>query len=966
MKYYILLIKDNLYTLNKFLEQVIKPSKLADKAKEDVVNEPEPSYGNELSPYELYIKLLQYRFGDMLDIDTAQVISEYLPKDIKPLEYQLDAVKQCFSVMRTHGGFMLADVVGLGKTIVGTLVIKHFLNFPDDERERKVLIITPPAIKSAWVNTIKKFDKDSDNLIMPFVDFVTTGSIGNLVDSEEDDELDDMADFEDEFVETNNYGLIIIDESHKFRNSETQMYKALDNLISNIGANTGCYPYVGLLSATPQNNTPSDLKNQIYLFERNRQYCTLDKVDGRNLESFFSKITKTYNSLRKEANDIYSKEFRTIDDEKRLKEIDAELKGLSVQIRDCVLCDILVRRTRTDIEKYYSEDMKAQGLVFPKIKGPNSLVYKMDDELANLFYNTMNIIAPDNNYKFSSNEYLGYYRYRLTQFLVNDEHKKRYCGKGSLDVDKLADQLAKIMQILLVKRLESSFTAFTTTLVNLRKYTENMIKMWENDTIFICPQIDVNAELDTTKKDSTFEKCIDDIRKKIDKLNKEKRNLKGQNAEYRCSDFDPEYLVNLKADLEVIKRLCDDWNKNSEDPKLDVFKENLRSVLFNPETNTSQKLVIFSEALDTVSAIKRACENKNFKVLTVTAENRDKVENVIRENFDANYEGEQKDDYQIIVATEVLSEGINLHRANVILNYDTPWNSTKLMQRIGRVNRFGSVHPYVYVYNFMPSAEGDTQIQLVNKAHIKLQAFHTMFGEDSKIFTKDETVVQYDLNEIVNGEESAYEKYVYELKQYREENPERYEQICSEESDLQMSLSQPEGNSYFVVRTPKMKGLYVRVDSSGQGKIIHGLEMYSDFFCEKSEKRMDTLPSDWEKQKSIAIRTVGQHLVKMNSYRTNTTLAISAKGYIVKLHEKCKSQDCKNLLTDARKMIDKGNMDVIKIIASIGKELFSDQGVLFPLSEAEIENLIKKRLDNIVNEQSKISGKPDIYIGLAK
>ena len=94
-----------------------------------------------------------------------------------------------------------------------------------------------------------------------------------------------------------------------------------------------------------------------------------------------------------------------------------------------------------------------------------------------------------------------------------------------------------------------------------------------------------------------------------------------------------------------------------------------------------------------------------------------------------------KNDYDMIVTTEVLAEGINLHRSNVIVNYDVPWNSTRLMQRIGRVNRIGSRAEKIYVYNYYPSAHGDDQIHLVNNALRKLQAFHTAFGEDNKIFS---------------------------------------------------------------------------------------------------------------------------------------------------------------------------------------------------------------------------------------
>lgn len=122
------------------------------------------------SPYELYIKLLQLQFGDIIDKSLSQQIEAYLPAKVNRLSFQIEAVKRCIGIMHEHGGFMLADVVGLGKTIIGALIIKRFLSMPEDDgRERKVLVITPPAIQSGWKKAIALFDKESDDKITPLV-----------------------------------------------------------------------------------------------------------------------------------------------------------------------------------------------------------------------------------------------------------------------------------------------------------------------------------------------------------------------------------------------------------------------------------------------------------------------------------------------------------------------------------------------------------------------------------------------------------------------------------------------------------------------------------------------------------------------------------------------------------------------------------------------------------------------------
>ena len=937
-----------------FLEQILEPSKIAVKARQSIVP---------FTPYELYIKLLQIKFGDIVDQSMDHEIENYLPDKMHRLEYQLDAVKRCISIMKEHGGFMLADVVGLGKTIIGVLIVKHFLSScQEDGREHKVLIVTPPAIQSGWKKTIKDFDRQDSHKISPMIDFITTGSIGKLVDDyEEDDDLGDSGDFV-ETLQDKNYGLILIDESHKFRNSNTNMYRSLDELIGRIGANTGLYPYIGLLSATPQNNKPDDLKNQIYLFQRNHNNSTLKKANGGDLEQFFSKVSREYQQLISMNSNV----------EGHVRKV--RLNKISHQIRDCVLSDILERRTRTDVLKYYQEDLETQGLIFPEIVGPNNLEYRMDKELAQLFFDTMAIIAPTEEEKLQSDEWLNYYRYRAIEYFVDPENELKHTGRGNRGVSNVANQLANIMQIMLVKRLESSFAAFKKSLLNLRNYTQNMINMWDHDTIFICPQIDVNKELDTVAKKQkrgrtvTFEECIEDIRKKIVQLNKQGRNEKEQNAEYQRKDFKPEYYDHLKRDFGLVSRLCDRWAQNDEDPKRDEFRECLKPILMNPETNTSGKLVIFSEAIDTIDSLKRVIENKGYSPLAITAINRDEMEPIIQANFDANYEGEWQDDYDVIITTEVLAEGVNLHRANVILNYDTPWNSTKLMQRIGRVNRIGSKEPKVYIYNFMPSAEGDREIQLVRKAHTKIQSFHILFGEDSQIFTTDESVVHYDIAKAVDGEESPLQKYVYELKQYKEAHPKRYQQIAEATGDRWQIAQAEEGTAYFIIKAPSSAQLAITVgqDESNKytTKVISLLEMLEQLQVSE-EAKATKLPTEWKALTEQAIRAYNQYFVRIHTSRVGDkrTMALAA---IVRLYESDISDESKELLKQVRRVVDRGSYDVIKKVLAIDALIQQRSQQLIPITQEEIDQLLETELAKLVMNVEQRQGKPMVLLGTMK
>ena len=942
----------------EFLEQIIKKS--------PIYIDIQKNTAQEFTPYEQYIKLLQLQFGDVVDKNLGQEIESYLPPKVHKLDYQIEAVKRCISIMHEHGGFMLADVVGLGKTIIGTLIIKRFLSVPEnDGRERKVLIITPPAIQSGWKKTIAMFDKDSDEKIAPYIDFITTGRIANVTEEDDWEENDDDSADSGEFVGTlqdKNYGFIVIDESHKFRNSTTFMYRSLDELIIKIGSNTGVYPYIGLLSATPQNNRPNDLKNQIYLFERNRNDSTLKKAESGNIEKFFADVNREYDLLINNRSNITEEERKQ------------RLEAVSKKLRDCVLSDILERRTRTDVEKYYKEDMESQGLVFPKIVGPNTLKYIMDDELAQLFSDTMTIIAPNQNERLLTNEWLKYSRYRAIEYFVDPANEQKHTGRGNRGVNDVARQMATIMQILLVKRLESSFTAFTQSLFNLRRYTENMIRMWENNTIFVCPQINVNQELDyeaKTKKRGgkvSFNDCVEEIRVKIQKLTNQGRNERGQNAEYKRNDFKEEYYSQLKEDYNLISNLCDRWAKNSQDPKFDAFKENIKPELFNPEKNTSGKLVIFSEAIDTVQALARAVKAKGYKPLVITAANRDEMEKTIEENFDANYEGEWKDEYNVIITTEVLAEGVNLHRANVILNYDTPWNSTRLMQRIGRVNRIGSKEPFVYVYNFMPSAEGDAQIELVRKAHTKLQSFHILFGEDSKIFSDEESVVHYDMIKAIEGEESPMQQYVYELKQYKETHTERYKQI--EQTNEGWEIAQAtNGTAYFIVKAPRSAKLAISIhtaeDSQSKAQIISLFELLEAMRVDENAQRT-ALPDNWQQLSADAIKTYNQYFVHLNKSRAGDKRT-QALQIIVKLYNNDTiSEKSKELLKNTRKLVDKGSLDIIKKILAIGQELEEKNSRLFIIEQQDIDEILEREIGKLVTNVESKQGEASIILATIK
>ncbi len=681
---------------------------------------------DDFSPFELYIKMLIEYFGKRVDYDPYNIDLLLPPKYIR-LKYQSDAANQGYAIMMKHNGFVLADVVGLGKTIIACMIIKKFIY--ENGTHTKVLVVVPPAIEDSWRRTVKDFELDNH------FTFITLGSLHKILDR-------------------NNYSypnpeeidLIAVDESHKFRNDYTEMYLALQEICkmprSRAAENGDSRKKVILISATPLNNRPQDIENQLYLFQ-DRRNSTLENI--RNLQEYFRPINEQYKKL------AYEKKLNI-----------KKLKALFQKLRDDVVEPLVIRRTRTDIEsnKEYLEDLEVQGIKFPKVGDPIALYYELDGKLSELFFDTVSLIT---NLDEEGNKIdgLGYYRYRAIEFLSKEEDKKMYGN-----VESISGRLSAIMKTLLVKRLESSFYAFTQSLSRFQKAIDNMLAMFDDNRVFIAPDLDINKLLEEGLS-------YDEIEAKINEKG-------GNNKEYKKDAFDKKFVDLLKQDKEKVDDLIERWSKVKKDPKLIEFAKQIQEEFFKPNQNISGKLIIFSESKETAEELTvKLSKITKKKVLTVSAENRKYVENTIRDNFDANLEEEKwQTDYDIIITTEVLAEGINLHRSNVIVNYDVPWNSTRLMQRIGRVNRIGSRADRIFVYNYYPSAHGDAQIHLVNNALRKLQAFHTAFGEDNKVFSILEEKGEGALfGNKIQKEESEILKYLNELRDFRKKHPKIFNDI---------------------------------------------------------------------------------------------------------------------------------------------------------------------------------------------
>ena len=671
---------------------------------------------DQFTPYEVYLKFLIEYFGKSIDYDPNSETD--LPKGFLPLVYQADAVNDGYNKMEKHGGFFLSDVVGLGKTVIATRIAKKFYfknGFPD--YRSRTLIVVPPALKLNWEETVDKFGLDG-------VDIVTNGSLHKVRSPDK-------------------YDLVIIDEAHKFRSDTAGAYNDLQKICKTPARRrrmdgSRYAKRVMLVSATPLNNYPEDIANQVYLFQDSKD----STLEIGNLQHFFRQHIDAYRKLKHEPD---------------MQVVKERVRQIYEQIRVKVIEPLTVRRTRTDlrIHHLYKDDLIAQKINFPDVRKPEKILYQLAPHLETLYDHTIRCLT-------HPTEGLTYNRYRAIGFLK--PYKKQKYKKA----DMIATQLAKIMKTMLVKRIDSSFHAFKKSIGRFCDATDAMVRMFDNGRVFIAPNLPVSDMINDDREDELLDlvTSLIDTDPTIDICT--------------ADDFEPGFYEGLLRDQRILNELSQAWGRlGDEDPKIETFISYIDTQLFGTG-NLEKKLVVFSESKETTEYVaRRLRERVDHRILTVDSHSRKDRMPTIRANFDANLPADlQQNDYDIILSTEVLAEGVNLHRANVIVNYDTPWNATRLMQRIGRVNRIGTKAKEVLIYNFFPTAQVDNDIELQKKAMMKLQAFHVALGEDSQIYSPDEEIESFGLfDDDVDEERDEKLDYLMQIRDLKEKDPDLFKRI---------------------------------------------------------------------------------------------------------------------------------------------------------------------------------------------
>ena len=651
-------------------------------------------YDKIYSPYLMYIRVLKEYFN----IPTSNNI--LTPHDITEgryanLRYQTDAVQMALNALNNHNGAIVADVVGLGKSVIASTIARNL--------RLRTIIVCPPHLYKQWEGYRDEFGFTA-----------SVFSAGKIEDAVLHYQV---------LVKDGEQFLIIIDEAHRFRNEYTQDYALLHNLCSG--------NKVLLLTATPFNNQPADIYALIKLFQIPSR-STLKTVE--NLGAAFKDLIDKYKTLRDA-----QKAGKASDEE-----IKAEVNNIAKKIRT-IISPLVVRRSRLDLQGIpeYADDLKQQNIQLVLPNDPVELEYDLS-ELKDLYLSTLDRInksegSSDTVYRFKAARYSpALYIHEELRDKLAKELEDKTGVKFNLLLGRQTN-ISSFMRHLLVARFESSVAAFQASLGYMIQSSEHMLRWIEKRH-----KIPVFKKGNLPDVEAFYESSDDGMEEFEEFFEKyESRGFFEIDMKYVKDDF----VTDVEDDIQLLKNLREQWfgkdNTVKSDPKLDSFIRIIRKQM-NDEPN--RKLIVFSEFADTVNYLGEALANAGLPVMKYTSTdaspaNKDRI----RANFDAGLKPAlQKNDFHILVATDAISEGYNLHRAGAIFNYDIPYNPTRVIQRIGRINRINKkVFDELYIYNYFPTDVGEAETRTKEISTLKMAMIHAIMGEDTKALTKEEDLQAY-------------------------------------------------------------------------------------------------------------------------------------------------------------------------------------------------------------------------------
>ncbi len=716
------------------------PEKLEDVT-ETICQHIESVY-HENSPERIYFLILYNLFSEFLE----EIDEDVLPNDRtgyldslvwnKLFNFQRDAATGIINKLETYNGCILADSVGLGKTFTALAVIKYY-----ELRNRAVLVLCPKKLADNWLNynsnlKTNLFAKDRLNYdVLCHTDLSRTSgdSFGIPLNR----------------VNWGNYDLVVIDESHNFRNNdvykdkETRYQKLMRQVIQQ-----GVKTKVLMLSATPVNNRFTDLRNQLALaYEGQSEALSKKLKTNSSVEGIFNKAQAAFNAWSK-----LPPENRTA--ETILRSLDFDFFEL--------LDSVTIARSRKHIETFY--DTKDIGK-FPERLKPLSFhcpitarkdVMEMNEIYAQLTMLKLAVYAPLS--------YILPSRMRKYEELYDTEVDG---GKGRLRQADRERSLQALMTTNLLKRLESSVEAFRLTLRALKGNLTNTL-----DAIADFEKFDSKLEVsDFTENPSDFDADDDD-------LSGLGEFTVGKKVKVNLADMDVQsWQHDLKGDLALIDALLAsmDMVRPEDDTKLQHLKAQIREKIENPINPDNRKILIFTAFADTANYLYEniaadLLQTKELHSAKVTGSDAPKT--TLKKTYDFQsvltlfsprakekhlIMPDDNNELDILIGTDCISEGQNLQDCDYVINYDIHWNPVRIIQRFGRIDRIGSPNAQIQLVNYWPDITLDEYINLKERVENRMMIADVTATGDDNVLTAKSSEIAYRKEQLKQMQEEVIE-----------------------------------------------------------------------------------------------------------------------------------------------------------------------------------------------------------------
>ena len=785
-----------------------------------------------VTPYDIYMKTLVALLSDRLDGDDGSTVLWDDDITARLADFQRIAVRHAVRNIGLYGGTLIADVVGLGKSFVGAAVIKHF----ERTEDARPLIICPASLIDMWEHFNETYRLNARVLSMGPLRKSEDGSAAFLTDN---------AIYRDR-------NFVLIDESHNLRHGSTQRYRVLAEFMAD-GRRKCC-----LLTATPRNRNAWDVYHQLRLFLPDAR--TPLPINPPNLRDFFREIERGTRDLPE------------------------------------VLGHVLIRRKRNDILKYYGRDSETGERVIPsqfaeyadgrrrayvEVNGQHqyfprrrlqTVEYSIDAVYRGLYGKLRAYIGiarsptapvPGNS--------LTYARYGLFHYVRDDRR-----NSATFSTLRTAGaNLCGLMRVMLFKRFESSVHAFRETVRRLVRVHDRFVTALQNGLI---PAGEEAEEL-LTDPDATED---------IDLL----EGLQAIAGKYPASDLDMgRLLIDAIGDAAVLRHMLALVEPIT--PGHDEKLLTLERLLDTPPLRGGKRL-LFTQFADTAQYLHDRLNpgggRKDIDVIC-GADRKSRAKMAARFSPKSNPEmAIGGAEISTLVATDVLSEGLNLQDANLIVNYDLHWNPVRLIQRFGRIDRIGSNHDEVYGFNFLPESELDLGLGLRQILAIRIREIHETIGEDSAVLDPTERLNEQSMYDIYEGDGTTIDRWEEDvagvgdlneaeefLRRLRAENPDEYRRIADIPDGVRCGMSARTMGTYLFVRAGAHRQLWL-LDENGEIRSRDARSALAAIRCNRDEPAT-SLPASHNKTVSTAFSLFSSEMTSLRAEKDHVRTQTVGQRY---------------------------------------------------------------------------------------